>query len=333
MPVFPIRRRALTRCEMKKSIGALMALVLVVLAGGLRAEELKIELTPDRVARGEYLLTAVVECTGCHTERQRYSYGYPPKPGMAFAGGRIFANLGEFAVSPNITPYGLSDRSDQALFDELTEGIRPDGGKLNPEMPYWRFRAFDREELFAIIAYLRSLHAIAGGPYPFQTTIRVEHPALELGSLKRPARDASEVDRGAYLVGLADCNGCHVGGPNTAFAERPFAGGREFVIPGVGIIRPANLTPDAGTGIGTWTREAFVSRFKAMKDSGQIEVPDHTANTAMPWWLFGNMTEADLGAIYQYLRTVAPVSNTITRYQTLPGTARVQTNWSERPGT
>ena len=63
------------------------------------------------------------------------------------------------------------------------------------------------------------------------------------------------------------------------------------------------------------------------------EVAHQTANTAMPWWLFGNMTEADLGAIYEYLRTVEPVNNTITRYQPLPGTARVQTNWSERAGT
>jgi len=318
---------------MKRSIGGAIALVLMVLAGALRADELKIELTPERVARGEYLLTAVIDCTACHTERQRHSYGYPPKPGRAFAGGRIFPNLGEFAVSPNITPYGLSDRSDQAIFDELTDGVQPDGRKLNTQMPYWQFRAFDREELFAIIAYLRSLPAIAGGPYPFETTVNVGHPALEIGSLKRPGRDASEVERGAYLVGLADCNGCHVGGPNTAFAERPFAGGREFVIQGVGIIRPANLTPDPSTGIGMWTREAFVARFKSMKDSGQIEVADQTANTAMPWWLFGNMTEADLGAIYEYLRTVEPVNNTITRYQPLPGTARVQTNWSERAGT
>jgi hypothetical protein len=34
----------------------------------------------------------------------------------------------------------------------------------------------------------------------------------------------------------------------------------------------------------------------------------------MPWTFFANMTEEDLGAIYDFLRTVPPVSNKVERF-------------------
>lgn len=45
------------------------------------------------------------------------------------------------------------------------------------------------------------------------------------------------------------------------------AGGFEFKMPVGGVVRSANITPDAETGIAKWTEEMFVNRFKSYTDS------------------------------------------------------------------
>ena len=59
------------------------------------------------------------------------------------------------------------------------------------------------------------------------------------------------------------------------------------------------------------TREAFIQRFKgcAQLDSSLPAVPG-TLST-MPWVSYAGMTEEDLGAIYDYLRTVKPTRNAV----------------------
>jgi hypothetical protein len=37
-------------------------------------------------------------------------------------------------------------------------------------------------------------------------------------------------------------------------------------------------------------------------------------NTPMPWLMYSGMTEEDLGAIYDYLRTVPPIENTVEKF-------------------
>jgi hypothetical protein len=64
-----------------------------------------------------------------------------------------------------------------------------------------------------------------------------------------------------------------------------------------------NLTPHA-TGIGNWTREAFIARFKAYSEPLTVAPED---NTLMDWNAYAGMTETDLGAIYDYLQSLPPV--------------------------
>lgn len=96
-----------------------------------------------------------------------------------------------------------------------------------------------------------------------------------------------------------------------------FAGGREFTIPNGSIVRSSNITPDKETGIGNWSQQEFVQRFKAFADSAYVTqgLKSGEFNTIMPWTMYCNMTEQDLAAIYTYLQTVSPIKNAVVKFQ------------------
>ena len=71
----------------------------------------------------------------------------------------------------------------------------------------------------------------------------------------------------------------------------------------------ANLTPDDDTGIGRWSRADFIARFRAMANAHHASVSPDAPRSIMPWWVYGNMTDRDLDALYAYLRTVPPARN------------------------
>jgi hypothetical protein len=64
------------------------------------------------------------------------------------------------------------------------------------------------------------------------------------------------------------------------------------------------------------TREEFIGRFKAFAAINLANAPDAPAghNTVMPWLAFAGMTENDLGAIYDYLKTVKPIENKVVAF-------------------
>jgi len=83
-----------------------------------------------------------------------------------------------------------------------------------------------------------------------------------------------------------------------------------------GIVRPANLTPDVKTGIGAWTEEQFVFRFKLYEDSAYVahKVAEGDFITMMPWMMYSGMEEDDLKAIYAYLQSIPPNENLVTTW-------------------
>ena len=74
------------------------------------------------------------------------------------------------------------------------------------------------------------------------------------------------------LVNAAVCGECHSprDDQGQAIAGREFSGGEEFPLPGGGIVRTANITPEANTGIGSWTEEEFVQKFKAFAEPRRV---------------------------------------------------------------
>ncbi len=70
----------------------------------------------------------------------------------------------------------------------------------------------------------------------------------------RTALAADKIEAGELLAAIGDCVVCH-----TAEGGQKFAGGRPLPTP-FGVIHSTNITPDADTGIGTWSEDAFGER-------------------------------------------------------------------------
>lgn len=140
-------------------------------------------------------------------------------------------------------------------------------------------------------------------------------PALQAsvdGNVRPPVSET--VKYGEYLATAADCAGCH-----TPFAKgqpdfsRAFAGGNLFNFPGFRV-NSSNISPDSATGLGTWTEERFLTKFTVCREEAGYNFNPGSQNTVMPIVDFSGMTDADLKAIYAYLKTVKPVSNLVEKY-------------------
>lgn len=119
---------------------------------------------------------------------------------------------------------------------------------------------------------------------------------------------------GEYVTTAASCGDCHTPmtpqGPD--FSNR-FAGGFVFDM-GIFKVGVANITSDSATGIGSWTEEAFLQKFKANSAAARVNANPGRENSIMPWAMYGKMKEDDLKAIYAYLRTVKPITNKVEKY-------------------
>lgn len=279
--------------------------------------QLKVEATPERLERGKYLANNVMLCLGCHSERDWTKFSGPPLPGTLGKGGERFGPEKGFPgtyYAKNITPYALGDWTDGEIFRAITAGVDRQGRALFPLMPHPDYGRLDQEDIFSIIAYIRTLEPIAykvpasESDFPMNFIINTIPSKPEFG--KRPS-PANEVAFGKYLVQAASCNGCHNNPDKGAFA-----GGNEFKMPDGTILRSSNLTPDKETGLGNWTRKAFISRFKTYADPALMNrsIFKGEYNSYMPWSMFAGMSEEDLGAIYAYLQTLEPVKNKVEKY-------------------
>ncbi len=321
---------------MKKllKIVAVLLVLLVVAAGGLVAyvklalpnvgppPDLKVEATPAMLARGEYLANHVTVCMDCHSTRDWSRFSAPLTPGTLGKGGEVFGHDFGFPgtfVSRNITPAGIGSYSDGQIFRAITTGVAPDGTALFNIMPYANYGRMDPEDIKAIIAYVRSLAPIASTTPPHQADFPVNILLNTLPQKANPQKRPEPGDTlayGAYMVNAAGCIVCHTKQEKGKVVGQPFAGGFEFNLGHGCVARSANITPDE-TGIKALTKADFIARFKAYSDASNVPAVDITkgdVQTVMPWTMYGGMTEQDLGAIYDYLRTVPPVHNVVERW-------------------
>jgi mono/diheme cytochrome c family protein len=322
---------------MKKRIlkiaGYIFLILAVLLAGvvsyvkfalpSVAVQDLHITATPERLARGAYLFNVVAGCQDCHSHREEHLFSMPIKEGTVGEGGESFDKEKGFPgtyIAKNITPFHLANWSDGELFRAITSGVSKDGHALFPVMPYLHFGHADKEDIYSIIAYIRTLQPIkkdvpaSHSDFPMDIIINTMPAPPDFQTL--PDRSNS-VLYGKYLVNMASCITCHSQAEKgKIIAGLEFGGGRSFPLPTGGFVRSANITPDVETGIGNWTKEAFIQRFRSYGDSSFKPgiVREGSFNTFMPWTQFAKMTTDDLAAIYDYLRTIKPVKNDVTKF-------------------
>jgi len=116
----------------------------------------------DPVKYGEYLAGPLGHCTLCHTSRDPDGRPNVSKWG---AGGVEYRGPWGLAVSRNLTPHesGLRDWTDQEIERAVREGVRRDGSRLKPPMPYNAYKRISDSDMKALIAYMRSLPPTAFG--------------------------------------------------------------------------------------------------------------------------------------------------------------------------
>jgi len=285
---------------------------------------IKIAITSARVARGKYLANHVAGCMDCHSSRDWTKYAGPRIPGTLGKGGDEFnaqnAGVPGAIYAYNLTPYNLGSWSDGEIIRAITCGVNKDGVALFPLMPYMHFNNLSQEDLYSIVAYIRTLK-------PIQSSIPERHLDFPLNFIVRtiplksytpkPQPDTSNLlEYGKYLTGLASCISCHTQMEKGELVKgMEYAGGFAFQMPG-GVVRSANITPDSATGIGMWTETQFVQYIKSFGSDSMKNIPVQPKqfNTPMPLSLFAGMTDHDLSAIYTYLRTVKPVHNVVVRF-------------------
>jgi mono/diheme cytochrome c family protein len=315
----------------------------VVLAGGLlgwlalrspaqrppSAE--RIEATPERLARGRYLTSHVVDCIGCHSDFHYDRFAVPVKVGTEGQGGYPFdKRLGVPGIvqAQNITPdpeFGLGHWTDGEVIRAVREGVDRNGKALFPMMPYEAFREMSDEDVRSVIAYIRTFkpirHEVAKRKLDFPVNLLIKFaPRPVDGPVATPdAKDT--LAYGKYLVTIAGCGICHtpVDGKGRPIPEMKFSGGWEMVGPW-GRVVTANLTPDPDNYMGQASREEFIGRFKSFEslDGENAPVATQGRNTLMRWPAFAGMTREDLGAIYDYLKTVKPIKKKINPFPDAP---------------
>ncbi|POY39332.1 cytochrome C [Solitalea longa] len=287
------------------------------------AREMKVELTPERIKRGEYLANSVTVCMDCHSKRDWTKFSGPITPGTLGQGGDEFNQKMGFPgvyFAANITPAGIGDWTDGEIFRAITEGVRKNGKPIFPVMPHASYGKLDEEDIKSVIAYIRTLPSIENAvtesqsDFPMNFIINTIPAKANLQKMPVPT---DTVNYGKYMVTAAACFDCHTQVDKGEFLKgMDFGGGRSFEMPG-GVLSSANISPDVKTGIGSWSQEQFLNKFKTYRDSSIYTktVAPADFNSLMPWSMYAQMKDEDLKAIYAYLRTVKPVSNAVEKFK------------------
>ena len=146
------------------------------------------------------------------------------------------------------------------------------------------------------------------------------------------------IDRGKYLANFGGCSDCHTpklmtpNGPapdqSRLLSGHPSGTPLPLVPSGVlgptqwgalttndltawagpwGISFAANLTPDPSTGLGNWTFDQFNKTMRTGKHFGV----GRALLPPMPWFDVAVLNEADMAALFDYLKSLKPIANKV----------------------
>jgi len=301
------RSRAASQAETKSPVTAYASVL----------DQEPIPRTPQRLARGQYLVEGLVQCPACHSEYDFSKRPFEVSPGKKL-GGFVFPNVeldlpkSNRVVAPNISPdleFGAGTWKDADFVRALRQGIGHDGRTLYPLMPYFYFRNLSDEDLASVIVYERSVPPV----HIKRPKTRLTEELKKTFQSSPPLAHVAEPDRsdrvkyGEYLVTAGHCDACHTATDDKGnpYPGMYLAGGAPLVGNWEGgkkiqTVNALNLTPDA-SGISYFSETTFID---VIRNGGFNARP---LSNIMPWAFFRNLSDDDLKAIYAYLRTLKPV--------------------------
>ena len=260
--------------------------------------------TPERLARGQYLAEHLLQCFVCHSERDWNRPGAPPVEGRKGAGALLREQGERRIVAPNITPdagTGAGAWTDDMLARGIREGIGHDERPLYWGMWYQSFAALSDEDLAAVVVYLRSIPPVRNA---LPSTRLPPEELRENAALPRPITapvagppPGDRQARGRYLVNVADCTGCHTSWHSSR--NPGLLGGGNLIQRGTHSAFSTNLTRHA-SGAG-YSVDTFIAVIRGGKGGSLSPV--------MPWTAFRGLTDDDLAAIHDALGAVQPVAH------------------------
>lgn len=298
------------------------AIILGLCWAASRAQNVPAGQDYEQIARGRYLVV-LSDCAACHTAT----------PGQPFAGGVSVETPFGNVVAPNITPEpetGIGNWSDAQFDAAVRRGIRPNGQRLYPAMPYLYYARLTPSDVLAIRAYLNTVrpvrNAVIADQLPFPFNVRASMQVwdalyFDAGAFKPDPRRSAEWNRGAYLVeGAGHCGACHT--PKTTLGGDKY---REF-LQGYNLQRwfAPNITNDAETGIGRWSVDDLVAYLKTGHNKYSAAtgpMGDEIGDSSSQW------REEDLRAVAVYLKSQGAPGHETT------STAQVATAASGAPTT
>jgi mono/diheme cytochrome c family protein len=265
--------------------------------------------TPD-LANGERMFFAG-GCESCHaaadaTGDDIYKLG---------GGVKLATPFGTF-VAPNISPdptHGIGQWTTLDFVNAMKFGVDDEGRHLYPAFPYTSYQRMRLDDIIDLKAFMDTLPAVAssapehelGFPFNIRRGLGLWQLFYVDGKTFEPNPEASAtVNAGAYLVtGPGHCGECHtprnlIGGP---IESRALGGGP--APEGTG--RIPNITPDEN-GIGSWSVADLVNAFQ----TGFTPEFDSLGGSMAPVQRnLAHLSEADLTAMAEYLKTVPPAKS------------------------
>ncbi len=292
---------------------------------------IKVVILPDRVERGKYLFTTLLDCDGCHSGRDFTRLGGPVIAGTRGKGGIMpLEGLPGEVYAPNITPdkeTGIGNWTDGEKIRAIREGISKNGHMLFPLMPYPGYKYLSDIDVICLVTYMNTLPAIRN--YVPRSNISFLVSVMVKGVPQPVTRTIPPVDTnggeiyGEYLVSIAGCEECHTPQKRgMEDASMRFAGGRVFTTP-AGTVVSSNITPDKDTGIGNWDFVRFRDRMQAMRQYKDTEFPKVGPErfTLMPWIAYSNLNDHDLESIFLYIKSRRAITNPVVPH---PGHAEIK---------
>jgi mono/diheme cytochrome c family protein len=267
----------------------------------------------DLVGQGQYLFAIAGGCA-CHTIPKETHH----------TGGRAFPIPFGTVYSTNITQdkeTGLGDWTDQQIHDAMRTGIRRDGSRILPVMPYEAYSGMAQQDLKALIAYMKTLKPVKKATPDLKSWTPLVRSVVTPLYLKVFARFSnspaqapkSGLERGRYLVNhVSICGDCHTPRNSIGVLNRSlYLAGATAKQGPLGEEVP-NITPDKETGIGDWKREdiaeLLITGTKPDFDNVQglmYEVIQGTPHG------YKDMEREDALAIADYLKSIPPIKNKI----------------------